>query len=46
MKSNCLTAAGGGEGYVAATYDRHMERYWEMDAQCGLEMMAMFGMLR
>jgi len=34
------------KGMWQRTYDRHMERYERLDAQCGAEMMAMFAMLR
>jgi hypothetical protein len=33
------------KGMWNRTYDRHMERYWELDAECGMEMMALLGRL-
>lgn len=34
------------KGMWQRTFDRHMERYWELDAQCTLEMMGVLSRLR
>ena len=34
------------KGMWQRTYDRHLERYWELDHLCALEMMAMAGRMR
>ena len=34
------------KGMWQRTFDRHMERYWELDAQIALEMMALIGLLK
>lgn len=31
------------KGMWHRTFERHLERYWELDAQCAIEMMAMMG---
>jgi hypothetical protein len=33
------------KGMWQRTYDRHMDRYWELDAECAREMMALVGRL-
>lgn len=33
------------KGMWSRTFDRHMERYWELDAECAVEMMAVLGRL-
>lgn len=33
------------KGMWQRTFDRHMERYWELDDECAVEMMAMMGRL-
>jgi len=33
------------KGMWHRTFERHMERYWELDAECAAEMMAMMGRL-
>jgi hypothetical protein len=33
------------KGMWQRTYDRHLARYWELDAQCNVEMVAMIGRL-
>lgn len=33
------------KGMWHRTFDRHMERYWELDAECAVEMMALMGRL-
>ncbi|MBS0253628.1 MAG: hypothetical protein JSS36_00075 [Proteobacteria bacterium] len=33
------------KGMWHRTYDRHMERYWQLDAECAVEMMAVFGLM-
>ena len=33
------------KGMWHRTFERHMERYWELDAQCAVEMMVMMGRL-
>jgi hypothetical protein len=33
------------KGMWRRTFERHLERYWELDALCGMEMMALIGRL-
>lgn len=34
------------KGMHQRTFERHLERYWELDARCAAEMMGMLGLLR
>jgi hypothetical protein len=36
---------GRPKGMWQRTYERHLERYWELDAECGVEMMSLFSRL-
>jgi hypothetical protein len=33
------------KGMWESTYEKHLERYWELDSQCGVEMLDMMGRL-
>lgn len=34
------------KGMWHSTYERHMERFWELEAECAAEMMALIGLLK